>query len=105
MGFLRLVTQAAVMNQCGAAPLTNTEAREFLTNVFHDAAVSRADEPAGMRALWLQLAERPTPSPNVWLDAYLASFAITLGSELVTFDRGFEVYQQSGLALHLLESP
>lgn len=25
IGFLRLVTQAAVMNRCGAAPLTNAE--------------------------------------------------------------------------------
>jgi len=104
LGFLRLITQTAVMNQCGAAPLSNAEATEFLTNVYRDPAVSRVDEPAGMRTLWLQLAERPTPSPNVWLDAYLAAFAVTIGSEMVTFDRGFETYQKSGLALHLLES-
>lgn len=48
LGFLRLITQAAVMNQCGTAPLTNTEAREFLANVSRDPAVSRVDEPAGM---------------------------------------------------------
>jgi toxin-antitoxin system PIN domain toxin len=80
LGFLRLITQAAVMNQCGAAPLTNVEAKEFLTSVYRDPGVSRADEPWGMRTLWWQLADRPTPSPNVWLDANLAAFALALGS-------------------------
>jgi uncharacterized protein len=105
LGFLRLVTQVAVMKQCQAAALSNSEALEFLSKVLGDPAVSHAEEPAGTRQLWLQLANRPTPSPNIWLDAYLAAFAIGLGGELVTFDRGFEYYRASGLALHLLTSP
>jgi predicted nucleic acid-binding protein len=51
----------------------------------------------------VRLADRPNAAPNVWMDAYLAAVAITLGAEMVTFDKGFRVYQHAGLALQLLE--
>lgn len=105
LGFLRLVTQKTVMNQCGAAPLTNAEAEEFLANVYNDPAVSRVDEPVTTRGLWLELADRSQPAPNIWMDAYLAAFAIALGAEMVTFDHGFAAYPKRGLNLLVLESP
>src|SRR5262245_11560985 len=104
LGFLRLITQAAVMNQCGAAALSNSEAIEFLANVLHDAAVSHADEPATTRNLWLELAAWPQPGPKMWMDAYLAAFAITLGAEIVTFDGGFKSFQSRGLNLSILKT-
>jgi uncharacterized protein len=104
IGFVRLITQQAVMGQCFAAPLTNAEAVEFVANVYMDPAVSRADEPATARSLWLELAAGPRASPNVWMDAYLAAFAIALGAEMVSFDHGFTAYQKRGLNLVLLES-
>jgi toxin-antitoxin system PIN domain toxin len=102
LGFLRLITQPAVMARCGAEPLSNTEAIEFLDSLCADPAVSREDEPNATRSLWLQLAQGPLPSPNVWMDAYLAAFAISLGAELVTFDQGFKNFEKHGLRLHLL---
>lgn len=102
LGFLRLITQAAVMARCGVEPLSNTEAIEFLDSLCADPAVSREDEPPATRSLWLQLAQGPLPSPNVWMDAYLAAFAISLGAELVTFDRGFQTLEKHGLRLHLI---
>ena len=102
LGFLRLITQAAVMARCGVAPLSNTEAIEFLDSLCADPAVSREDEPPATRSLWLQLAQGPLPSPNVWMDAYLAAFAVSLGAELVTFDQGFKSFEKHGLRLHLL---
>ena len=51
------------------------------------------------------LATRPQASPRIWTDAYLAAFAIALGAEMVTFDRGFIVYRDRGLNLALLETP
>jgi len=51
LGFLRLVTQTAVMNQCGAAPLSNSDAIEFLWALYADPAVSCADEPPSVRKL------------------------------------------------------
>lgn len=104
MGFLRLITQEKVMNRCGAVALTNAEAVKFLANVYDNPAVSRADEPPATRALWLGLAEHFQAAPNLWMDAYLAAFAIALGAELVTFDRGFVNYELRGLQLLLLEA-
>ena len=89
LGFLRLLTKIEVMNQCGAVPLSNDEAITFLTNLQCDPAVSRSDEPPGTRSLWLELAAFSRPAPNVWTDAYLAAFAISLRAEFVTFDQGF----------------
>lgn len=63
--FLRLITQARVMNSCGLVPLTNAEAVAYLDNVYRDPAVSRAYEPPATRALWLRLAGVPVVSPNV----------------------------------------
>ena len=101
--FLRLVTQARVMNPCGLVPLTNAEAVEYLDNLYHDSAVGRVDEPTATRSLWLQLAGVPLVSPHVWMDAYLAAFAIALGAEFVTFDRAFERYVANGLKVRILE--
>ena len=81
------------------------EAAEFLNNVYRDPAVSRVDEPVAIRALWLRLADRSQAAPNTWMDAYLAAFAIPIGAEMVTFDRGFQIYEKAGLALRLLEAP
>lgn len=103
LGFLRLITQEAVMKQCGAAPLSNAEAAQFLARVYNDPAVSRADEPSETRNLWLELAGRRQPAPNAWMDAYLAAFAIVLKAEMVTFDGGFAVYLKRGLNLRILK--
>jgi toxin-antitoxin system PIN domain toxin len=103
MGFLRLITQQRVMERFGLNPLTNAEAVAYLAQVYGDPAVSAAaDEPAGTRPVWLKAAATPWPSPNVWMDAYLAALAIHLGAEMVTFDQGFKSYTPHGLKLVLL---
>lgn len=105
MSFLRLLTQQKVMDKCGAEALTNEQAVRFLAGVQRDPAVSRVeDEPPATRALWLKLASGPRPAPNVWMDAYLSAFAIALGAELVTFDRGFVAFERSGLKWRNLAS-
>jgi len=104
LGFLRLLTQEKVMNRCGAVPLTNAETVEFLTSVYHDPAVARWDEPAATRSLWLELARGNRASPLQWMDAYLAAFALSSNAEFVTFNRGFWLYEKSGLNLILVES-
>lgn len=84
--------------------LTNDEAIVFLANLRRDAAVSFADEPFQTRDIWFRLAAGSRPSPNLWMDAFLTAFAISLDAELVTFDRGFLKFESSGLALRLLEN-
>lgn len=97
ISFLRLITQSRVMHDCGLSALTNVEAVEYLRNVYRDPAVARAQEPSATRALWLRLAGVPQASPHVWMDAYLAAFAIALGAQFVTFDGAFSRYVGDGL--------
>jgi uncharacterized protein len=102
LGFLRLTTQERVMAGCGAKTLTNAEAIAFLGQVLADPAVCRMEEPPATRSLWLQLAACSLASPNVWMDAYLAAFAIATDAEMVTFDRDFRTFEPHGLKLELL---
>lgn len=92
------------MNRCSAAAMTNSEAVKFLANVYDDRVVSRADEPPATRALWLEFADHFQAAPNLWMDAYLAAFAIALDAQMVTFDRGFDSFVRHGLNLTLLQS-
>jgi uncharacterized protein len=100
--FLRLITQPRVMQQCGLAALSNDEAIGFLENTYRDPAVACAPEPPTTRALWLQLASGPLASTNVWMDAYLAAFAISLPARFVTFDVAFERFATNGLSVQVL---
>jgi len=47
------------------------------------------DEPPGTPALWHRLASHDTASPKVWMDAYLAAFAIRGGVRMITLDQDF----------------
>ncbi len=102
MGLLRLITQQKVMNLYGLTALTNAEAISFLKQVYQDPAIEGVDEPSTTRPLWLKTASTPWPSPNVWMDGYLAALAISLGAEMITFDQGFKSYTSHGLKLVLL---
>ncbi|WP_254510110.1 TA system VapC family ribonuclease toxin [Anatilimnocola floriformis] len=104
IGFVRLITQAAVMKQCSLLPFTNAEAIAFLANLYNDLAVSREREPPNVRDLWLSFSNVQTASPHKWMDAYLAAFAIGISAEVVTFDRDFPQYQAKGLQVRILQS-
>lgn len=64
--------------------------------------VTVREEPSGTAALWHQMATPNTPSPKVWMDAYLAAFAITGGLNFVTLDGDFKNFETHGLQLVLL---
>jgi predicted nucleic acid-binding protein len=53
-----------------------------------------------LEADWQRLSTVPSASPKLWMDAYLAAFAISGGYRLVTFDNAFTQFQ--GLDLELL---
>ncbi|MCU0751035.1 MAG: hypothetical protein MUF13_15970, partial [Akkermansiaceae bacterium] len=59
-------------------------------------------EPEGTRELWLELAAIPSASPKVWMDAYLAAFAIRAGLPFATLDADFRKFEAAGLVLLLL---
>ena len=61
-------------------------------------------EPAGVEGEWSQCAAVGRPSPKVWMDAYLAAFAITGGLNFVSLDKDFIRLQPRGLQLELLST-
>jgi toxin-antitoxin system PIN domain toxin len=93
--FLRLLTTEAILKE---DTQTNAEALAVwhgLTS--HPRSDFLTEEPAGQDARWAEWAGLNTPSPKVWMDAYLAAFAMGHSMALVTFDRGFEPYRKKGL--------
>ncbi|MGH7920829.1 MAG: TA system VapC family ribonuclease toxin, partial [Candidatus Dormibacteraceae bacterium] len=100
--FLRLLTTGAVLAPYGLAPLlTNREAWRALEALLGDDRVAFLErEPADLQTRWSTLATRDSASPKLWMDAYLAAFAIAGSFQLVTTDSGFRRF--SGLEVSLL---
>jgi uncharacterized protein len=98
---LRLLTNARVLSSYGNPPLTNDQAWEvYQAFASDDRIVLQVDEPQGLESSWQEFALRDTASPKLWMDAYLAAFALAGGFRMVTTDRDFEYF--SGLDLLLL---
>jgi uncharacterized protein len=101
---LRLLTNAAVLAPYGNRPLTNKEAwAVYEALAADDRIVVRADEPPGLESRWKDLAVRSAASPKLWMDAYLAAFALAGGWRMVTTDGGFRQFPD--LDLLLLREP
>ena len=101
LSFLRLLTIKIAPDY---HPLTNAEAATCYERLLADPLVEIAPEPESLDILWPHLATRDTASPKLWMDAYLAAFAITGGFRLVTLDRDFQQFAPHGLDLLLLQS-
>lgn len=98
---LRLLTNRTVLGAYGNPPLTNDDAWAAYVAFRDDDRIALAyREPDGLERQWQIFAARRSAAPKVWLDAYLAAFALTGGFELVTIDADFTQY--SGIALRLL---
>jgi uncharacterized protein len=92
--FLRLLTNASVLAPYGNPPLTNREAWSIYEALLtDDRIIFHADEPEGLEPLWKAFAVRGTVSPKLWMDAYLAAFALAGRHRMVTTDRAFRQYQ------------
>ena len=101
LSFLRLLTLKIAPDY---HPATNSEAIDVLRRLQADEAVSPIAEPPELQARWPQLANRDTASPKVWMDSYLAAFALASDLRLVTFDHDFAAYRSHGLDLLLLSA-
>ena len=99
--FLRLATTPVLLTAYGAEGFTNQDAAELIATLHRLPAVRNLDEPAGLQSRWLDLAGLPSASPKVWMDAYLAAFAILHDVEFITLDRDFRNFQKDGLKLRL----
>lgn len=102
VSFLRLITTPQLLRQYDAWQMTNASALAELQMLLSRPEITEIDEPPGTAALWQRLAARDTASPKVWMDAYLAAFAITGGLRFVTLDGDFKSYEAEGLQLVLL---
>jgi len=92
-GFLRLLTTAAVLAPYDMAALSNRKALQHVEAFLAMERVLLAEEPGTIRSEWPRLADTNTASPKLWMDAYLAAFALTGGFRLVTTDRGFKQFK------------
>ena len=104
-GFLRLVTQGAVM---GNAVHTPSEAWSIYTAHLASGRSVLLPEPDGLDTAWQRLTAKAGFQIRDWTDAHLASFAILANCRMVSFDAGFAKYQnlEGGLNfLHLQPAP
>lgn len=100
-GFLRLTTNTAVMAGVRAEARTNDEAWAVFEALLADDRVDLLErEPTGTTRWWRQYSSRDAASTKLWMDAYLAAFAIAGGLTLVTYDTAFR--QFDGLDLLLI---
>lgn len=98
---LRLLSTKAVLAPYGNRPLTTAESWVAYQQFLADDRISFAAEPEGLEPVWATLACRESASPKLWMDAYLAAFAMAGGYTLVTTDKAFR--QHEGLELLLLK--
>ena len=102
--FLRLASTPTLLKAYGATGLTNRDALVALDALLALPQVCERDEPPGTAALWHRLASRDTASPKVWMDAYLAAFAVCGGLRLVSLDQDFKNFVSNGLKFSLIGS-
>ncbi len=100
--FLRLASTPILLKAYGATGLTNIDALVALGALLALPQVCEREEPPGTPALWHRLASHNTASPKVWMDAYLAAFAISGGLRMVSLDQDFKNFVRNGLKLVLI---
>ena len=103
LSFLRLSSTPTLLKAYGAEGLTNRDALVALHALLALRQVSVREEPRGTLALWQAMSALDSASPKVWMDAYLAAFAISGGLRLLTLDQDFRNFVPRGLDLALLQ--
>jgi toxin-antitoxin system PIN domain toxin len=98
-GFLRLLTTEAVLASYGLPARSQSQAWAIYHQIMSDPCAGFLAEPAGLQELWEQLSSWESASPKLWMDAYLAAFAIKSGCALVTFDQEFRQFELQKLQL------
>jgi len=84
LGFLRLMTTAAVMD---GKPLSVAEAWRVYDRLYDDDRVMFISEPPGVEKHFREKASGRTASPKLWADAWLLALAQAADGILVTFDK------------------
>ncbi len=100
--FLRLLTTPAIQALYGGPTVTNAQAWAKSQELLALPQVVWLSEPGSLESEWKRCGCVETASPKLWMDAYLAAFAISAGLELITFDWDFNNFTQYGLRLKLI---
>lgn len=87
----------------GCDPIPNSKAWAKCAELLTLPQVIWLPEPLEIEPKWGECAALGSPSPKIWMDAYLAAFAICGGLSFVSLDKDFLRFQSSGLQLHLIE--
>lgn len=91
---LRLLTTAALFAPYGLTALSNEAALAQYDALVKDDRVAMLEvEPAGLEGHWRRFATMSSASPRLWMDAYLAAFAVSAGARLITTDAGFRRFR------------
>lgn len=92
LGLLRLLNNPAVMKEDA---LPTGECWALWQRLLEDERLRfEAGEPGGLDALFEESTQGRTFSPRLWSDAYLAAYARAGDYSLVTFDRGFQGFNE-----------
>lgn len=84
--------------------MTNAAALRAYDDLVAHPAIAYRSEPQNHSAIWPRIAGQSMSSPKIWMDAYLAAFAMAGDLVLVTTDHDFAAYQPRGLALMLVDA-
>lgn len=96
--FLRLLTTQAFFASYGLRALTDRAAWvTYDTLAADERVVLRADEPPDLERRWREYTAHDSASPKLWMDAWLAAFAVAAGCRLVTSDRAFRQFAELDL--------
>lgn len=91
--FLRLLTTEAVTRAYKLTPMTNAAAWTGYDGLLADRRVGFAPEPPGLQSHCHRLAAGNLASPKLWMEAYLAAFALAGEHELVTTDKALKQFK------------
>jgi toxin-antitoxin system PIN domain toxin len=91
--FLRLLTTSAVLAPFGVPALSNKAAWSIYDRFRAEESTRWAEEPRGLESQWKKFAGSSKSSPKLWMDAYLAAFAVTGDLQLVTTDKAFKQFK------------
>lgn len=94
--FLRLLTRRIAP---GYEPISNETAWTFYESLAADPFIFMEPEPPGVESLWRRLSTGKSAAPKLWMDAWLAAFAIAGGCVMVTLDHDFQKFTPDGLNL------
>ena len=87
LGFLRLLTTAAVM---GNKVLSQAEAWEFYDDWLENGHAAYVEEPPAIELTFRSLSQLSQVAPKDWADSYVSAFAQVSGLRLVTFDQALQ---------------